>query len=216
MKLFSSDITFLGGGKFSKQIKQNYLYNYNKSFFLYQKQKLKVKDKNISYYISEEYNNGLNYIYKNSKKKFYAITIADCNQKENIEKKFLLLYPKSKKIDLISINSDIDKTSIIRSGTIILNSIICFNSLIKENVFISTWCIISPNTIIGKNCSIFARTTISANCFIDENTVIGTNCYIHEGIKIGKNCSISPGSSIFENIPDNIIYFNNKLIKRIN
>jgi acyl-[acyl carrier protein]--UDP-N-acetylglucosamine O-acyltransferase len=214
MKLFSDNIIFLGGGKFSKQIKSNYLHNYDKSFISYDNQKLKVKEKNISYYISADYNKGFDFITPNSKNDYYIITIAEPNQKEDIENKFLTSHSKIKKINLISINNDIDETSIIRSGGVIINSIICFNSLIKENVFISSWCIISPNVIIGKNCSIFARTTIAANCFVGENTSIGTNCYIHEGITIGKNCTISPGSIIFENISDNTFYFKGTLIKK--
>jgi UDP-3-O-[3-hydroxymyristoyl] glucosamine N-acyltransferase len=213
MKFFSDNIVFLGGGKFSNQIKQNYLHNYNKSFFLYQNQKLKVKKNNISYYISEDYNNGKENIFPNLKNDYYIITIADPNKKEKIEKKFLLNHSKIKKINLISINNDIDNCYI-KEGTIILNSIISFNVLIKENVFISAWCIIEPNVIIGKNCSIFARTTIGANTEIGNNTLIGTNCYVHENCKIGNNCTISAGSSIFENIPDDSIYFKNKLIKK--
>lgn len=212
---FSNNVIFLGGGKFSHQIKQNYLHNYSNSCFLYQNKKLKVKEKNISFYISEDYNNGIELINSNLKNEYYIITIGEPNKKEEIENKFLSKY-NHKKIDLISINNDIDKKSLIKSGGVILNSIICYGVKMDENVFISSWCIISPNTKIEKNCSIFARTTVSANCRIGKNTTIGTNCYIHEGISIGKNCSISPGSNIFENIEDDTIYFKGNLIKRIN
>jgi acetyltransferase-like isoleucine patch superfamily enzyme len=214
MKLFSSDVVFLGGGKFSKQIKQNYLHNYANSSFLYKNKKIKVKENNISYYISDDYNNGAEKITPNLKNDYYIITIAEPNKKEQLEKKFLQNHFNCKKIELININSDIDNSTI-KQGTIILNSIISFDCIINKNVFISAWCIIEPNVVIGDNCSIFARTTVTANCKIGNNTSIGTNCYINNNIKIGNNCSISPGSNVFEDIPDDYIFFQNKLIKRI-
>ena len=214
--LFSSNILILGSGNFAQEISLNYLSNIDRSSFIYHGKKLRVNEKNLSYYKSHDFLiNGEKSINPNSKNDYYIVGVGFPHKKKIIEDKFLESYVSIKKIDLLNINSDIHKSAQIGHGTIALNSIISYDTCLSNNVLISAWCIISNNVFIGTNSTVFARTTILPNAVIGHNTFIGSNSFINHGVRIGSNCSISPGSTIYEDVPDNVIYISGKIISKI-
>jgi acetyltransferase-like isoleucine patch superfamily enzyme len=213
--LFSSNIVLLGDGNFSHEIASNYLNNKKNSAFIYKGKKLRVSESNLSRYKSAEFTvDNIECIYPNKKNDYYIIAIGTAtHKKEDIETKFLKNH-SAKKISLLNVNSDIHKSTSIGEGSILYNCVLCYDCILEENVFISAWCIISTDVIIGKNSSVFARTTILPHCRVGANCSIGSNSFINRGVTIGSNCTIAPGSVVYNDIPNDCIYINGKIILR--
>lgn len=83
---------------------------------------------------------------------------------------------------------------------------------------------IGNNVIIGQNVLIYDHdhdyksnnikyTFISAPIFIGDNTWIGSGVIILKGVKIGRNCVIAAGSVVFKDVPDNMLYYNERTEK---
>ena len=74
---------------------------------------------------------------------------------------------------------------------------------------------IDHNCKVGQNTHISTGVILNGDVVIGDNTFIGSGVIINQGIKVGKNCIIGSGSIIKKNIPDNCMYKDRKIVKKI-
>ena len=90
-----------------------------------------------------------------------------------------IYFIKNNKKKGISLNSDINKSSIL-----------------GQNILIASFCVIEKDVIIGENTSIHPNTFIGERVVIGSNCNIGPNVSIYHDSKIGHNCIIHAGTVI--------------------
>jgi len=90
-----------------------------------------------------------------------------------------IYFIKNNKKKGISLNSDINKSSIL-----------------GQNILIASFCVIEKDVIIGENTSIHPNTFIGERVIIGSNCNIGPNVSIYHDSKIGHNCIIHAGTVI--------------------
>lgn len=118
--------------------------------------------------------------------------------------------------NLISKNSTLSKFAKIGKANQIFNNVIVnAGSVIEDNVILNNNCLIDHNCKVGQNTHISTGAILNGDVVIGNNTFIGSGSIINQGIKVGKNCIIGSGSIIKKNIPDNCMYKDRKMVKKI-
>ena len=111
-------------------------------------------------------------------------------------------------------NVSISKNAEIKKGCFIQDfSKISINSSIGENVYIEVSCTVGSNSKIGKNSVLTNSVNLTNNVIIGENCYVGTGVSVLPNIKVGNNVKIFAGEIVKVNIPNNSIFYKNKIIK---
>lgn len=85
-------------------------------------------------------------------------------------------------------------------------SVVDFNSIVEDNVFIKVGAMIGPNCIIKKHSFVGAKSTIGGGSTINEQSFIGLNATIFDEVSVGKKCIVGAASILKRNLSDYSLY----------
>lgn len=97
---------------------------------------------------------------------------------------------------------EIGSSTVIARGTII-ETRICRNCKIDDNVFIA------HNVLLGENSVVIANAEISGSVIVGENCWIGPSSTIIQGMQIGSNSLVGIGSVVIKDVGDNEVVAGN-------
>jgi len=116
------------------------------------------------------------------------------------------IFKKLKKIGfkfpfLISPNSYVSKSAVIREGTVVMHgAIINAKTLIGKNCIINSKALIEHDVVIGDNCHISTNSTVNGNSRIGDNSFLGSSATVVNNIKISKSKFIKAGTLVKKNL----------------
>lgn len=99
----------------------------------------------------------------------------------------------------------------IRNGTQIMAGVVIQPGVyIGQSCIINTGAIVEHDCIINDDCHLAPGVTLSGNVTIGDRTHIGTGASIIQSIAIGQDCVVAAGSIVYEDIPSNTKYIQNR------
>ncbi len=103
-------------------------------------------------------------------------------------------------------SSYIDKTAVVKEGTIVLiNCIVDMHVVLHENVFLSSNCLLSHHVTIGGHTYLGPSVSVAGDVEVGKRCFFGINTTCIDGIKIGNNVQTAAGSVITEYIPSDVL-----------
>jgi len=110
---------------------------------------------------------------------------------------------------VIEDNVEIGSSTVVARGTII-ETRLCRNSKIDDNVFIA------HNVLVGENSVVIANAEVSGSVMIGKNCWIGPASTIIQGVRIGQNSLIGIGSVVIRDVEENEVVAGNpaKVLRR--
>ena len=143
----------------------------------------------------------------NKENDFLFIAIQWNNLNADRKSVFIDLKTKGYKFaNLISPNSIINGIVAGENCWIADNSIVDFNSIVQNNVFVKVGAMIGPNCVIENHSFIGAKSTIGGGSIIKEQSFIGLGAIIFDEVIIGKKCIVGAASILKRNLNDFSLY----------
>ncbi len=98
-----------------------------------------------------------------------------------------------------------DSAKIGEGCILLINCIVEMNTVLRENIFLSSSCYVSHDVRIGAHTYCAPSLNIAGNSTIGEGCFLGINTTTVNGVRVGNNVKIGAGSVIIKDIPSNVL-----------